>query len=352
MFVDVAQNDGQAWFGDPRAVLRRVTQQANQELGTVRLGFEQEGHLLRRDGDRYAPAFNTRFFSADFPDLIPRFFLDMTHALRTMGSPLEKFTVEGSHGMPELNVPYNDPLPAADAHARFKLAFRAIARQHGFVGSFMPKPFADFPGAGCHVHISVADPDTGEDRLADASDTRGMGLSELAYSFVGGLIEHAGALCAIGSPTVNSYKRLQPGMWAPCVKGYGIGNRSAMIRVVETRDCDNRLRRLELRTPDGTANSYLLSAAIIACGMDGVQRKLDPGPPSVADQGHLTGTSGVEFLPRSLDRALDALEHDHTLHGAFGPRLLEGVLNLKRLEWATFSASVTDWEQRTYADFF
>jgi glutamine synthetase len=179
-----------------------------------------------------------------------------------------------------------------------------------------------------------------------------MGLSELAYSFVGGLIEHAGALCAIGSPTVNSYKRLQPGMWAPCVKGYGIGNRSAMIRVVETRDCDNRLRRLELRTPDGTANSYLLSAAIIACGMDGVKRKLDPGPPSVADQGHLTGTSGVEFLPRSLDRALDALEHDHTLHGAFGPRLLEGVLNLKRLEWATFSASVTDWEQRTYADFF
>jgi len=356
MLVDVVQNNGEPWFGDPRAVLRRVTQQAFEELGIVRLGFEQEGHLLRRDGDRYLPAFNTRFFSADFPDLIPRFFLDMTHALRTLGTPLEKFTVEGSHGMPELNVPYNDPLPAADAHARFKLAFRAIARQHGLVGSFMPKPFADFPGAGCHVHISVAEPDTGEDRFADASDKREMGLSELAYYFIGGLLEHAGALCAIGSPTVNSYKRLQPGMWAPCIKGYGLGNRSAMIRVVEARDCQNgthnRLQRLELRTPDGTANSYLLSAAIIACGVDGVQRKLDPGPPSVADLGHLADASSVEFLPRSLDRALDALEQDDTLRVAFGSRLLEGVLNLKRQEWATFSASVTDWEHRTYADFF
>jgi glutamine synthetase len=356
MLVDVVQNDGQPWFGDPRAVLRRVTKQAFEELGTVRLGFEQEGHLLRRDGDRYLPAFNTRLFSADFPDRIPRFFLDMTHALRTMGSPLEKFTVEGSHGMPELNVRYNDPLPAADAHARFKLAFRAIARQHGLVGSFMPKPFADFPGAGCHVHISVADPDTGEDRFADASDTRGMGLSELAYYFVGGLLEHAGALCAIGSPTVNSYKRLQPGTWAPCIKGYGMGNRSAMVRVVEARASDNRpdnqSRRLELRTPDGTANSYLLAAAIIVCGVDGVHRKLDPGPPSVADFGHLADASSVEFLPRSLDRALDTLEQDDTLRVAFGPGLLEGVLNLKRMEWATFSASVTDWEHRTYADFF
>jgi glutamine synthetase len=352
MLVDVVQNDGQPWFGDPRAALRRTTAQALQELGRVRLGFEQEGHLLRRDGDRFVPAFNTRFFSADFPDYIPRFFLDMTHALRTMGTPLEKFTVEGSHGMPELNVRYNDPLPAADAHARFKLAFRAIARQHGLVGSFMPKPFAEYPGAGCHVHISVADPDSAEDRFAAAADARGLGLSDLAYYFVGGLLEHAGALCAIGSPTVNSYKRLQPGMWAPSMKGYGLGNRSAMLRVVEPRPCDNRLRRLELRTPDGTANSYLLAAAVIACGLDGVRRRLEPGPPADTDFGHITNTSYLESLPRSLDRALDALEKDEVLRAALGPGLLDGVLKLKRLEWATFSASVTDWEQRTYADFF
>jgi glutamine synthetase len=180
-----------------------------------------------------------------------------------------------------------------------------------------------------------------------------MGLSDVAYHFLGGLLEHAGALCAIGSPTVNSYKRLQPGTWAPCIKGYGMGNRSAMVRVVEARASDeNLLRRLELRTPDGTANSYLLAAAIIACGVDGVRRKLDPGPPSVADFGHLADASSVEFLPRSLDRALDALEQNDALRLAFGPDLLEGVLNLKRQEWATFSASVTEWEHRTYADFF
>jgi glutamine synthetase len=172
-----------------------------------------------------------------------------------------------------------------------------------------------------------------------------MGLSELAYHFVGGLLEHAGALCAIGSPTVNSYKRLQPGMWAPCIKSYGMGNRSAMVRVVEPRannGPNNRLRRLELRTPDGTANSYLLAAAVIACGLDGVRRKLDPGPPSVADFGHPADLSTVEFLPRSLDRALDALEQDEALRTAFGPALLDGVLKLKRLEWHEQMA--TDWE--------
>jgi glutamine synthetase len=350
------QKDGQPWFGDPRSTLRRVARQSLEELGIIRLGFEQEGHLLRREGDRFVPAFNTRVFSADFPDHIPGFFLDMTRALHTMGSPLEKFTVEGAHGMPELNVRYDDPLPAADAHARFKLAFRAIARQHGFVGSFMPKPFAEFPGAGCHVHISVEDARSGGDRFADPADARGIGLSELAYQFLGGLLEHADALCAIGAPTVNSYKRLQPGTWAPSIKGYGVGNRSAMVRVVESRasndDTKVGMTRLELRSPDGTANSYLLAAAIIACGMDGVRRKLDAGPPSDADFGHLADTSGVAFLPRSLDRALDALEQDDALRIAFGPGLLNGVVNVKRREWETFSAYVTDWEQFTYADFF
>src|SRR3982074_2690045 len=159
----------------------------------------------------------------------------MSRALRAMGTPMEKFTIESPHGMPELNVRYDDALPAADAHARFKLAFRAVARRHGFVGSFMPKPFEDVPGAGCHVHVSVANPADGTDRFAGDDDGRGLGLSNIAYSFLGGLLEHADALCAIGSPTVNSYKRLQPGAWAPAVKSYGLGNRSAMVRVVEHR---------------------------------------------------------------------------------------------------------------------
>jgi len=129
-----------------------------------------------------------------------------------------------------------------------------------------------------------------------------------------------------------------------------------MVRIVEARLDNNGakdgLTRLELRTPDGTANSYLLAAAIIACGMDGVRRNVDPGPPSDADLGHIADVSSAEFLPRSLDRALDALEQDDALRIAFGPGLLDGVVNLKRLEWATFSASVTDWEHRTYADLF
>jgi glutamine synthetase len=354
MFVDVVDADAQPWFGDPRAVLRRLANLAAEEVGTVRLGFEQEGHLLRRDGDRFVKAFDTRVFLADFQDLLPGFFLDMSRALRAMGTPLEKFTVESPHGMPELNVRYDDALPAADAHARFKLAFRAIARQHGFVGSFMPKPFEDMPGAGCHVHVSVADSADGADRFADDQDPRGLGLSRTAYHFLGGLIEHADALCAIGSPTVNSYKRLQPGAWAPAVKGYGLGNRSAMVRVVQHRNRSNghSSARLELRSPDGTANSYLLGAAIIACGLDGVRRQIDPGEPSRVDFGHLADWSTAPLLPRSLDRALDMLEGDDALRQALGDRLLDGYINVKRQEWQAFSRAVTDWEQRTYADFF
>lgn len=354
MFVDVVDGDGQPWFGDPRAVLRRVAAEASRELGTVRLGFEQEGHLLRSDGERYVKAFQTRVFLADFPDLLPEFFLDMSRALRAMGTPMEKFTIEAPHGMPELNVRYDDALPAADAHARFKLAFRAVARQHGFVGSFIPKPFEDVPGAGCHVHVSVAHPDSGADQFGASDDARGLGLSKHAYHFLGGLLEHADALCAIGSPTVNSYKRLQPGAWAPAVKGYGLGNRSAMVRVVQHRVSSDgqSTARLELRSPDGTANSYLLGAAIIACGLDGVRRELEPGEPSGADFGHLADWSAAPLLPRSLDRALDALELDATLRTALGSRLLDGFVTTKRQEWQAFSRAVTDWEHRTYAAFF
>src|SRR3981081_731223 len=150
--------------------------QAAEELGSVRLGFEQEGHLLRREGDSFVKAFNTRVFLADFADVLPAFFLDMTRALRALGTPLEKFTMEAPHGMPELNVRYDDALPSADAHVRFKMAFRGVARQHGFVGSFMPKPFEDMPGAGCHVHVSVAGADDGADRFAHAADPPGLRL--------------------------------------------------------------------------------------------------------------------------------------------------------------------------------
>jgi glutamine synthetase len=350
MFVDVVQGDGEPWFGDPRATLRRVAREATAELGVVRLGFEQEGHLLRRDGDRLAPSFETRVFLADFPDQAPGFFLDMTRTLAALGTPLEKFTIEGSQGMPELNVPFNDALPAADEHARFKLAFRAISRQHGLLGTFMPKPFADRPGAGCHVHISLADGETGTDRFAPSAAEAGA-LSETGRHFLGGLLAHADALCAIGSPTVNSYKRLQPGAWAPCVKSYGPSNRSAMIRLVEQRS-PRGATRLELRSPDGTANSYLLAAAIVASGMDGVRRELDPGSPTSLDVGQPDAIAEADLLPRSLDRALDALVRDEVLTRALGPRLLHGWLRLKRQEWATFGTAVTDWEQRTYAELF
>jgi glutamine synthetase len=334
-------------------VLRSQALTAADELGLVRLGFEQEGHLIGKQGTTYVKAFDTRFFLADFQEQMPEFFLEMTRGLRALGSPLEKFTIEGAHGMLELNTRYDTALASADKHVRFKLLFRALARRFGVIGSFLPKPFADAVGAGCHVHISIADQSSGLDVFGDPTDTRGFGLSRRAYAFLGGLIAHADALCAIACPTVNSYKRLQPGVWAPVAKGYGLGNRSAMVRVVQKRTGEEGQSRLELRIPDGTANSYLLGAAIIACGLDGVRLGLDPGDPSELDFGHLhePGES-VEYLPRTLDRALDALAEDQVLRSAFGPRLMDGYLAVKRHEWDAFSRAVTDWERTTYLEFY
>lgn len=144
-------------------------------------------------------------------------------------------------------------------------------------------------------------------------------------------------------------------MWAPAFKGYGLGNRSAMIRVVQQRPLAGMEgpARLELRCPDGSANSYFLGAAIIACGLDGVRHSLEPGDASQMDFGRLhEQESGARYLPRSLDRALDALERNDVLREAFGDRLLEGFLKVKRHEWDAFSHAVTDWEHRTYLEFY
>jgi glutamine synthetase len=219
----------------------------------------------------------------------------------------------------------------------------------------MPKPFEDIPGAGCHLHVSLADRESDRDLFGDAADPRGLGLSRIGYSFLAGLLSHADALCAIANPTINSYKRLVPGMWAPAFKGYGLGNRSAMLRVVQQRSGEGMQSpaRLELRCPDGTANSYFLGTAVIACGLDGVRRGLDPGDPSDVDFGQLHEASeSASYLPRTLEHALDALEADTVLRDAFGNRLLDGYLKVKRHECEAFHRAVTDWEHRTYLEFF
>jgi glutamine synthetase len=181
-----------------------------------------------------------------------------------------------------------------------------------------------------------------------------MGLSSMAYHFLGGVLQHARALCAVAAPTVNSYKRLVVGRalsgatWAPAYIAYGDNNRTACVRVPHGR--------LEIRLPDSACNPYLVSAALIAAGLDGIDRKLDPGPAQNINLYQLSieelAAKGIKLLPQSLNEAVDALEADTVICDGLGADLAHEFIRLKRMEWTEYSRHVSDWESRRYLEFF
>jgi glutamine synthetase len=217
----------------------------------------------------------------------------------------------------------------------------------------MPKPDSGRTGSGMHFHLSIGDREN-DNLFQDDSDKNGMGLSRLGYHFIGGLLQHAPALCAFAAPTVNSYKRLVVGRslsgstWAPAYIGYGDNNRSAMIRVP--------YGHLEFRLPDSGCNPYLVHAAMIAAGMDGVERELDPGDPMninfyQLDRDECT-RRGIGILPQNLDAAINALERDALFSDVMGEDIVGEFIRVKRMEWNEYSRHVSDWEVEHYAEFF
>ncbi len=360
VFADLTTVDGQPWEGCPRERLRRQETLLAAELGVASLGFEQEGSLVTREAGRPPKRpYNGHFFNFDILSAEHPFLSELFSALREIGIEPEKVRAENQFGQIELNTRFGPPLQAVERHWLFKQAFRQIARRHGYIGSFMPKLFLDAQGSGLHLHIGMTDAD-GRDLFYDPNDARGLELSDAGWHFLGGLLEHSAAILAIGSPTVNSYKRLQPGTWSPSHLGFAMGNRSVFVRVVESRPNapgGASPKRLELRSPDGTCNAYLLAIAVLAAGRDGVRRGLVPGPNLTGrDTAEMTAEEreryGARFLPRTLDEALDGLEADTLILDALGPVLSEAFLAAKRSEWQTYQASVSHWEFDHYLEHF
>lgn len=272
-------------------------------------------------------------------------------SLQAVGFDVYQIDHEDANGQFEINYTYTDCLTSADRYIFLKMAAAEIARELGLICSFMPKPFANRSGNGMHMHISISD---GKSNLfADDSDRRGLGLSQLAYHFLGGLLAHAPALTAICAPTVNSYKRLVVGRslsgstWAPAYISYGDNNRSSMVRVPGGR--------LELRLADGSCNPYLATAVAIAAGLDGIEKELDPGEPHNLNLYDLSRAElqdkGIHTLPQSLKEALDALESDAVIKEALGV-LADEFINLKRMEWVEYMRHVSEWEIQRYLEFF
>ncbi|MEY8875480.1 MAG: type III glutamate--ammonia ligase [Leptothrix sp. (in: b-proteobacteria)] len=353
--------EGEPWAFDSRVMLKRQIQRLTERGWQLNTGLEPEFSLLRRGIEgQLLPAEASDTLAKpcyDYKGLSrTRVFLEkLSNALRAVGIDVYQIDHEDANGQFELNYTYTDCLTSCDHFVFFKMAAGEIAHELGLICSFMPKPFAHLPGNGMHMHLSIAERMAGGsgNLFCDQRDARGLELSQLAYHFLGGLLAHAPALTALCAPTVNSYKRLVVGRsltgatWAPAYISYGDNNRSCMVRVPKGR--------LELRLPDGSANPYLATAAVIAAGLDGVQRRLDPGEPRNVNLYDWTPAqlkeAGIGLLPQNLGAALDALEGDPVICEALGP-LAGEFLTLKRMEWLEYMRHVSDWEVKSYLEFF
>lgn len=346
---------GSAFDACPRQVLKRATARLAARGWTLQTGIEPEFFLLRRDGARYTPADDADRLDKPSYDLksLPRqqgFLQALRVALEDAGLQVLQIDHEDAHGQYELNFRHDEALRSADHVMLFKLAAHALAEERGCVFSMMPKPFANQPGSGLHFHVSLWD---GRRCLFDAADAAEP-LSRLGRHFVAGVLAHSAALCALAAPTVNSYKRLVVGeslsgtSWAPAYVAHGPNNRTALVRTLAGR--------FEWRVPDASANPYLATAALIAAGLDGIDRELDPGPACTDDLFALSlaeiRTRRIALLPQSLGEAVDAFEASELLHDALGDTLHREFVRLKRAEWIDYARHVSDWEHARYGATF
>jgi glutamine synthetase len=352
---------GEPFDACPRQVLRRQLARLAERGWTLRTGIEPEFFLLRRTATGFEPADPHDQSNKPSYDLksLPRqreFLQQLGDGLAGCGLDVFQIDHEDAHGQYELNFHHADALTSADHLMLFKLAAHELAERHGMVFSMMPKPFANQPGSGMHFHVSLwqAEGDAAGRASPCLFDERASDLSTLALQFVGGVLRHSAALCALAAPTVNSYKRLVVGesisgtTWAPAYVAHGPNNRTALVRTLRGR--------FEWRVPDASANPYLATAALIAAGLDGIDRQIDPGAACTDDLFKLSLAEirqrGIEVLPQNLGEAVDALQRDEVIAGALGETLCEQFSQLKRAEWTEYARHVSGWEMARYGAMF
>jgi len=349
--ADLHHIDGQPLQQAPRWVLKRTVEQATALGYRVRTGVECEYFLISAEGDRISdPRDRQTKPCYDQQALMRRYDIirEICDAMLHLGWGAYQNDHEDANGQFEMNWTYADALITADRHAFFKYMVKTIAENHGLRATFMPKPFAHLTGNGCHTHLSVWDL-AGEQNLFE--ETQGeLGLSKLAYQFIGGVLYSADALCALTNPTVNSYKRINAPIttsgatWSPSSISYSGNNRTHTIRIPEAG-------RFEFRLPDGAANPYLLPAGLIAAGLDGLVNQRDPGDRSDANlQTDLATVTSLKRLPANLLDALRRLETDSILPERLGGTFIAAYLKLKYQQWNEYSSEISLWESEHTLD--
>jgi glutamine synthetase len=331
---DMTEPDARTpWDGCPRSALRRVLGRLAERGYRAIASFEAEFYVWGPDG----PLDRTPYAGSFALTAAADFVAELAQMLEEMGIRPEQCHAEVGHGNLELSVGEAEALAAADRRVQVLETIRGVAHRMGLETTMAPKPYLDQAGNGHHLHVSVYSLEDDVPALFDASGA----LSELGSGFVAGLLEHLPAIMAFSAPSPNSYQRLAPGMWSSAYSAYGPDNREAAIRLASpVAGAEPATANVELKPADVTANPYLALAAVLAAGMDGMERGLDPGEPTAVDPATLSeeerAERGIYPLPGSLDESLDALEKDDVLIEALGEQLVRTHVAVARAQAEIF----------------
>ena len=353
LICDIYKPDGTPFEGDSRNVLKKVVKEAEEMGYLFNVGPECEFFLFHTDDNGLPTTISHEkagYFDIGPADLAENVRRDMVLALEEMGFEIEASHHEVAPAQHEIDFKYDEALATADNIITFKLAVKTIAKRHGFHATFMPKPKVDTNGSGMHINMSLATKD-GKNVFADENGK--LGLSEDAYYFIAGIIEHMKSMTAITNPLVNSYKRFVPGYEAPMYIAWASTNRSPLIRIPASRGNDTKI---ELRCPDPSANPYLLLATCLAAGLDGIKRKLKA--PEGVDCNILDMTEerrkelGIERLPENLYEAISYMKEDKFIEDILGKHIFNKYVEAKLKEWNAYRTQITQWEIDEYLSKF
>ena len=349
--------NGKPVDASPRIMLKKQIKKLSKQGLTMKSGVECEYFLISPDGDSIADPRDTQSKPCyDQSALMRRYDLikEICDCMIEMGWDPYQNDHEDANGQFEMNWDYSDCLKTADRHTFFKYMVKTIAEKHGLRATFMPKPFENLTGNGCHAHISVWDGK--KNKFLDKSNN--LGLSKMAYNFLGGVIKHASSLSAFFNPTINSYRRINApptksgASWSPSSISYTGNNRTHMIRIPDPG-------RFELRLMDGSANPYLLQASVLAAGISGIKNKIDPGKPLDCNMYEdFAKYPDLPKLPDELDQSLKQLKQNKEMNEAFGVDVIDSYIKLRGTEIKEFnnierfdkSKPITKWERQNTLD--
>jgi glutamine synthetase len=352
LICDIYLPDGKPFEGDPRHVLKKQVERAARLGYTFNVGSECEFFLFNTDefGHPTTITHDTAgYFDLGPADMGESCRRDICLNLEEMGFEIEASHHEVAFAQHEIDFKYSDALSAADDLITFKLVVKTCADANGLCATFMPKPITGRAGSGLHINMSLFR--DGQNVFSNSENK--MGLSQEGLSFIAGVMKHIKGICAVTNPLVNSYKRLVPGFEAPCCIAWTNGNRSALIRIPESR---GPATRIELRSPDPAGNPYLSFALLLAAGLDGIENKLQPIPPVSANVYGISEeervTSGIDSLPADLNEAVSEMKADPFVRDVLGEHIFQKYLEAKEREWKEYSATVTEWELNRYLSKF